>query len=232
MKLWVVVFFLATQFLGARMVKAEEVAAMPASSAVASSAAPALTTADAAAPPAGAPPASTIVAASSDAVDAKPANPAEECKENLAQLENEYQQVVMDIRNLNQNVNSSRDEYMKGFQQVTQALVDFSLKKEDELKKIMESRQALQVAMQNYAEQGSDENSKALQDSYMNLTVRMYAQAMEGQNTIDALKGQMNSIESVRSQYEVSQKSQADLDEKKLDLEGKMASLKIRCQKN
>lgn len=224
MKLWVVVLFFAIQFLAAKLVFAEEAqansdAAPTATVALPVSAATAIAKA-------------TIPAAVSDAVDAKPANPAEECKENLAQLENDYQQVVMDIRNLNQNVNGSRDEYMKGFQQMTQALVDFSQKKEDELKKIMESRQALQAAMQKYAAQGDEDNSKNLQDSYMNLTVRLYAQAMEGQNTIDTLKSEMNGIESVRSQYEVSQKSQADLDEKKLELEGKMASLKIRCQKN
>jgi hypothetical protein len=203
MKKWWVVLFLAIQFLMVRSALAQTE------------------------------PAAASSAASPTAATALPAAVAvDECKDTLPQMESDYSQVIMDIRNLNQNLTGAHEEYLKSFQQMTQALVDLSLKKEDDLKKIMESREALQQAMQKFSEDDSQENSKAVQDNYMNLTVRLYAQAMEGSNTVEALKSQLIGVEEARAQYENSQKSQADLDAKKLDLEGKLASLKIRCQKN
>jgi hypothetical protein len=217
MKTWWVVSFLAIHFLAVRLVFAENLPAgaqTPSPAAVSVVSQPMSSDGKMA---------ESMIAASS---------PVDECKETLPQLEEQYSQVTMDIRNLNQNLNDSHDDYAQSFQTMTQALVELSHKKEDELQKIVESRVALEDAVQKFNQDKNKETSKALQDSYLNLTVRIYSQAMESQPTIETLKTQIGQVESARGRYEGTQKSQADLDAKKLELEGKMASLKIRCQKN
>ena len=217
MKIWWVVSFLAIHFLAARLVFAENLPAgaqTPSPAAVSVVSQPISSDAQTA---------QSMVAASI---------PVDECKENLPQLEEQYSQVTMDIRNLNQSLSESHDGYAQSFQTMTQALIELSHKKEDELQKIIQSRVALEDAVQKFNQDKTQETSKALQDSYLNLTVRIYAQAMESQPTIEALQTQIGQVESARGQYEGTQKSQADLDAKKLELEGKIASLKIRCLKN
>ena len=205
MKTWWVVSFLAIHFLAVRLVSAEN---LPAGAQTPS-------------------PAAVTMAATPTAP-----NPMDECKETLPQLEDQYSQVTMDIRNLNQSVTDSHDGYAQSFQTMTEALVELSHKKENELQKIADSRQALEDAVQKFNQDKNKDTSKALEDSYLNLTVRIYSQAMDSEQTIETLKSQMGQVEAARGQYEGSQKSQADLDAKKLELEGKIASLKIRCQKN
>ena|GEM_PF-2736857 len=212
MKTWWVVSFLAIHFLAVRLVSAEN---LPAGAQTPSPAA-----------------VSTVSAVATVESTVAVSSPVDECKETLPQLEDQYSQVTMDIRNLNQSVTDSHDGYAQSFQTMTEALVELSHKKENELQKIADSRQALEDAVQKFNQDKNKDTSKALEDSYLNLTVRIYSQAMDSEQTIETLKSQMGQVEAARGQYEGSQKSQADLDAKKLELEGKIASLKIRCQKN
>lgn len=156
---------------------------------------------------------------------------AEECVTVLPQLEEEYQNIDKQSRASDKVTSQTYRNYVSSFNDMTQVLFDLAQAKRDELARINEAEQSLKNSLATFNDKKNAQNSKELQDQYMSLTVRLYSSAVDGQKTIDQLKKSLAQVESARAQHDALKQAPVDLENKKLELEGKIVSLKIRCRK-
>ncbi len=152
------------------------------------------------------------------------------CKDLLPQAEKDYQALAEKYQQIKSGQQNSYESYTGSFSEMTDVLFRLTEEKEQETKAISGSRDQLKVSVQNFNDNRSAENSKALQDQYMDLTVRLYSSVMDGQKILETLKSQLFKVESTRSQFENSKAELEKIDHQRLALEGKLISLKIRCQ--
>lgn len=154
----------------------------------------------------------------------------DECKDVLPQLEADYQETEQKYRSLNLGSQNSQENYLLSFNEMTQVLFQMTEARELETDKISLSRDQLRESLNRFNQNKNSENSKALQDHYLDLTVRLYSAMMDSQKGLETLKGQISQVEANRGQYEKAQKELESLDHQKLALEAKLISLKIKCQ--
>ena len=152
-----------------------------------------------------------------------------DCKDLLPQVESDYKELQQKYKNLNQSSLSAQDGYFTSFNQMTQVLFDVTAEREEETRKISQSRDQLRTALQNYNIDKSAESSKVLQDRYLDLTVRLYSTLMDSQKILESLKGQMSQVEATRGQFTSTRQELEALDHQKLAMEAKLISLKIKC---
>lgn len=152
------------------------------------------------------------------------------CKDLLPQAEADYQALSEKYRQIKSGQQSSYESYTGSFSEMTDVLFRLTEEKEQETLAISGSRDQLKTSVQKFNENRSAENSKALQDNYMDLTVRLYSSVMDGQKILATLKSQLSKVEATRSQFETSKTDLEKIDYQRLALEGKLISLKIRCQ--
>lgn len=155
----------------------------------------------------------------------------EGCQAELAKADSDYQETINKIRDIKLSQQGSHENYLASFNKMTEVLFQMTAEKEEETKKISESRDDLKDALVNYNQDKGAENSKVLQDTYMNLTVRLYSAMMDSQKGLESLKGELAQVESTRGQFEVTKQDLDSLDQQKLALEQKLINLKISCQK-
>lgn len=172
---------------------------------------------------------SSVLENSSPSVAATPAVQ-DPCKDLLPLAEKDYQALTEKYQQIKSGQQNSYESYTGSFSEMTDVLFTLTEAKEQETKAISGSRDQLKVSVQNFNENRSPENSKALQDQYMDLTVRLYSSVMDGQKILETLKSQLFKVESTRSQFESSKSELEKIDHQRLALEGKLISLKIRCQ--
>jgi len=156
--------------------------------------------------------------------------PQDPCKDLLPQAEKDYQALAEKYQQIKSGQQNSYESYTGSFSEMTDVLFRLTEEKEQETKAISGSRDQLKVSVQKFNDNRSAENSKALQDQYMDLTVRLYSSVMDGQKILETLKSQLFKVESTRSQFENSKAELEKIDHQRLALEGKLISLKIRCQ--
>jgi hypothetical protein len=154
----------------------------------------------------------------------------DDCKDLLPQIESDYHELELKYRNLNQSISSSQENYLVSFNQMTEILYQITLAREEEAQKMSVSRDQLKSSVQKFNQQRTDESAQRLQESYLDLTVRIYSSLMDSQKTLENLKSQLSQVETNRSQFFNSKQELEGLDHQKLAIEGKLISLKIKCQ--
>jgi hypothetical protein len=153
-----------------------------------------------------------------------------DCQNLLPQMEADYKDLEQRYRDLNHGSLTSQESYMVSFNQMTQILFQMVKTKEEETLMLSQSRDRLRQSVGLYVEQGSSEASKKLQGDYLDLTVRLYSTLMDAQKSLETLKEQLAQVESNRGQLENGRQELEALDHQKLALEGRLISLKIKCQ--
>jgi hypothetical protein len=154
----------------------------------------------------------------------------DDCKDVLPQLEIDLSDLENKYKNLNQSQQSSYEAYMGSFNQMTDSLFQVTSDREQETRKISDSRDQLKNSLIQFNQQKTAETSKALQDHYLDLTVRLYSSLMDSQKILESLKNQLSTVESNRSQMENNRKDLESMDLQRLALEEKIINLKIKCQ--
>lgn len=176
-------------------------------------------------------PGNATVGSTVDFNKSEEARPVDECRDLMPQLDSDYQDLINKIRDSRLSQQTSYDNYLSSFNKMTEVLFEMTSAKEEETKKISDSRDQLKDALVKYGQDKGAESSKALQDTYLNLTVRLYSAMMDSQKGLDSLKGELAQVESTRGQFEVTKQDMDSLDQQKLILEQKLINLKIRCQR-
>lgn len=154
----------------------------------------------------------------------------DDCKDLLPQVESDYHELELKYRNLNQSISTSQENYLISFNQMTEILYQITLAREEEVQKMSVSRDLLKNSVQKFNQQRTEESAQKLQESYMDLTVRIYSSLVDSQKTLENLKSQLSQVETNRSQFFNSKQELESLDHQKLAIEGKLISLKIKCQ--
>lgn len=154
----------------------------------------------------------------------------DDCKDLLPQAEKDYQELGDKYQQIKSGQQGSYESYTGSFSEMTDVLFQLTEAKEQETAKISESRDLLKNTVTQFNQDRSTENSKHLQDQYMDLTVRLYSSVMDGQKILDTLKSQLSKVEATRSQFETSKVELEKIDHQRLALEAKLITLKIRCQ--
>lgn len=155
--------------------------------------------------------------------------PADDCRDLLPQVEAEERLNEQKFQTLRQGLSGVQENYLIAFNQMTQLLFQISQSREEETRKISESRDLLKNSLQQFNDQKSEESSKSLQENYLNLTVLLYSGLSESQKTIETLKTHLGQVEAARSTYVNARNELEQLDQQKLALEARMVSLKIKC---
>ena len=153
-----------------------------------------------------------------------------ECRDLLPQIENDYRDLEQRYKSLNQGALTSQESYMVSFNQMTQILFQMVKVKEEETAMLSQSRDRLRSSVDQFTLQGSAEASKNLQSDYLDLTVRLYSTLMDAQKSLETLKTQLAQVEASRGQLETNRQELEALDHQKLAIEGRLISLKIKCQ--
>lgn len=156
----------------------------------------------------------------------------DDCRDLLPQLEADYREIETRNRMLSSGSMSSQEAYLQSFQQVSQVLFKMVEDREQETSLISQSRDRLRQSMEQFNQYGTTEASRSLQNDYMDLTVRLYSTLIDSQKILETLKSQISQVESTRGQLEANRQELERLDHQKLALEGKLISLKIKCQTN
>ena len=170
----------------------------------------------------------TAPIASNEAVVTAPVGDA--CKDLLPQAEQDYQALSEKYQQIKSSQLDSYDGYTGSFGDMTAVLFQLTDEKEQETKRISDSRDQLKNSVERFNQNRSSENTKILQDQYMDLTVRLYSSVMDGQKILDTLKSQLSKVEANRSQFENAKLELEKIDHQRLALEAKLITLKIRCQ--
>ena len=152
------------------------------------------------------------------------------CKDTLPALEISYNELSSQLSQERSNQAATNQEYFDSFNQMTDILFKLTDMKVLETQQIVENRDALKDSLTKFNIQRDQEAAKALQDSYFNLTVRLYSALMDSQKKLDGLKSGLAQVESRRTNSESSKQKLDEMDRQKLALEGPLVSLKIRCQ--
>lgn len=158
--------------------------------------------------------------------------PADDCRDLLPQLEADYREIEQRNRMLSNGSMTSQETYLQSFHQVSQVLFKMVEDREQETALISQSRDRLRQSLDRFNQTGSTEASRNLQSDYMDLTVRLYSTLMDSQKILETLKSQISQVESTRGQLEANRQELESLDHQKLAIEGKLISLKIKCQTN
>jgi hypothetical protein len=158
--------------------------------------------------------------------------PKDDCRDLLPQIESDYKEVEQKYRSLNNGTLTSQESYLVSFNQMTQVLFKMVQDREEETAKISQSRDRMRSSVEQFNQQNTAENSKNLQDDYLDLTVRLYSTLMDAQKNLETLKSQLSQIEATRGQLETTRQEMEALDHQKLAMEGRLISLKIKCQEN
>lgn len=175
---------------------------------------------------------SEVAPLGSEVVSDVPAdNPVIDICSTLPQLETEYLDIDRQSRSSDRASSQTYRSYVSSFNDMTQVLFELSQSKREEMQRIDEAEQSLRDSLATFNDKKDLKNSKELQDQYMNLTVRLYSSAMDGQKTVDQLKKALAQVENSRARYDTLKQEPIDLENKKLQLEGKIISLKIRCRR-
>lgn len=172
----------------------------------------------------------TLPESSKDVFEPVTNSQADACKNILPQIEAKYQEIEQKYRSLEVGTQASQESYLVSFNQMTEVLFQMTEARELETQKISQGRNALREALIRFDQNKNPENSGALQEQYLNLTMLLYASMMDSQKTLETLKSRLSQIESTRTQYLNSQKEVESLDYERLALEAKLISLKIKCQ--
>lgn len=154
----------------------------------------------------------------------------DDCKDILPRMESDYREVERRSRDLDSESRASQETYLLSFNQMTETLFQMSESREMETQKISLGRDAFRDSLKAFDQNKSRENSRALQDHYLNLTMLLYSSMADSQKSLEKLKAQISHIEKARNQYISFQREMESLDRKKLDIEAKLISLKIKCQ--
>ncbi len=154
----------------------------------------------------------------------------DECQIILPQLESDYKEIEAKFKIISDGVTISQENYLVGFNQMTQILFQMVKTREEETAAISQSRDRLKASVENPSMPDPTEASKNLQSNYLDLTVRLYSSLMDAQKSLDTLKEQLSLAESTRGQLELQKQEMETLDHQKLAIEGKLVSLKIKCQ--
>jgi len=154
----------------------------------------------------------------------------DDCQDVLPQVESDYRELDQKYRMLSNGAVSSQENYMTSFSQVTQILFQMVEDREQETAMISQSRDKLRGSVEKFNQQSGLEASKNLQGDYLDLTVRLYSTLMDSQKILETLKSQISQVETTRGQLEMSRQELESLDHQKLAMEGKLISLKIKCQ--
>lgn len=173
-----------------------------------------------------------VVEASAPVAAEAPAEPPAEpdpCRDLLPQAEKDSQELAEKYQQIKSGQQTSYEGYTGSFSEMTDVLFQLTEAKEQETARISESRDRLRDSVSNFNQERSAENSKLLQDQYMDLTVRLYSSVMDGQKILETLKSQLSKVEATRSQFENSKLELEKIDHQRLALEAKLISLKIRC---
>ncbi|MGZ5280147.1 MAG: hypothetical protein ACXWC9_09405 [Pseudobdellovibrionaceae bacterium] len=156
--------------------------------------------------------------------------PKDDCQDVLPQVENDYSELDQKYRSLSNGSVNSQENYMTSLSQVTQVLFQMVEDREQETAMISQSRDKLRGSVEQFNQQSTLEASKNLQSDYLDLTVRLYSTLMDSQKILETLKSQISQVETTRGQVEMSRQELESLDHQKLAMEGKLISLKIKCQ--
>jgi len=154
----------------------------------------------------------------------------DDCQDILPQVESDYRELDQKYRLLSEGSATSQESYMTSFSQVTQILFQMVEDREQETAMISQSRDKLRSSVEKFNQQSNLEASKNLQGDYLDLTVRLYSTLMDSQKILETLKNQISQVETTRGQLEMSRQELESLDHQKLAMEGKLISLKIKCQ--
>jgi hypothetical protein len=174
----------------------------------------------------------TLVPSAVSAAVLVEAKPEDECRVLLPQLETEYKELEAKFKTVTAGVATSQESYLVGFSQMTEILFQMVKSREEETAAISQSRDRLQNSMSNLSAFDSPEATKNLQGDYLDLTVRLYSSLMDAQKSLETLKTQLSLAETSRGQLDLQKQELEALDHQKLAIEGKLISLKIRCQAN
>jgi hypothetical protein len=158
------------------------------------------------------------------------AKPEDECRVLLPQLESDYKEIELKFKAITAGVMMSQESYLIGFQQMTDILFQMVKSREEETAAISESRNRLQGSMNSLGQGDHAEASKNLQSDYLDLTVRLYSSLMDAQKSLETLKTQLSLAETSRGQLDLQKQELEALDHQKLAIEGKLISMKIKCQ--
>ncbi len=156
--------------------------------------------------------------------------PQNDCGDLLPQLESDYRELDQRYQLLSNGSLTSQESYLQSFNQMTQILFKMVEDREQETAQISLSRDRLRSSVESFKQQNSTEASKNLQSDYLDLSVRLYSTLMDSQKILETLKTQISQVESTRGQLEASRQELESLDHQKLAMEGKLISLKIKCQ--
>ena len=154
----------------------------------------------------------------------------DECKDLLPLAEQDYAALTEKYQQIKSGQLDSYESYTGSFSDMTEVLFQLTDEKEQETKRITDSRDQLKTSVEKFNLDRSSENTKILQDQYMDLTVRLYSSVMDGQKILETLKSQLSKVEASRSQFEGSKQDLEKIDHQRLALEAKLITLKIRCQ--
>ena len=154
----------------------------------------------------------------------------DECKDLLPQLETDLREIETKSRNLSESTLSSQENYLNNFNQMTGILFQMVQAREAETAQISASRDRLRSSVEQFDLQRTSANSQNLQSQYLDLTMRLYASLMDGQKSLEILKTQLSQVESTRGLLESTRQEMEALDHQRLAIEGKLISLKIKCQ--
>lgn len=155
--------------------------------------------------------------------------PVDECKDRLPTLQEELRSLEIKYADLRQNQSRLQEEYLGKFNEMTQVLMTMAKAREEETRKISQSRDQLKISLQKFNEIRTDETSKSLQENYLDLTLKLYTSFKDSQKSLEELKSQLNQIESSRSGYLNAIAELESFDHQKLAIEAKMVNLKIKC---
>ncbi len=153
-----------------------------------------------------------------------------ECKDLLPQMERELSETESQFKNAGQSQQMAVEVYLGSFNQMTEKLFQVVSDKQRETAKLSESRNQLRNSLSQFNQQKTTETSKAIQDSYLDLTVRLYSSLMDSQKILESLKLQLSGVEGSRGSMEELRHQLESTDQKRLALEEKLINLKIRCQ--
>lgn len=152
------------------------------------------------------------------------------CMDTLPQVESSYRSLEQKYQQIELLQRQSYENYTGSFSKMTDVLFELTDQKEQETKKILESRDLLKNAVEIFNENRSSDNTQKLQKQYMDLTMHLYTAVNDGQKILETLKNQLGNVEANRNEYEKSKMAFEQVDQERLALEGKYISLKIRCQ--
>lgn len=162
-------------------------------------------------------------------IEVSPVVATQSCEELIARTDSDYQDINNKIRDARLSQQTSYQDYISSFNKMTELLFQMTNSREEETKKLVENRDQLKDSLVAFNTQKTPESSKNLNETYMNLTVRLYTAMLDSQKNLESLKSELAQVESTRGQYDLTKKDFEAMDQQKLSLEAKLINLKIRC---